>query len=111
MNARIGSLTHTYDNDLVITLIGPGGAPSVVLSNRRGGSADNFTNTVFDDEAATAISAGAAPFTGSFRPDQSLTAFDGLDASGTWTLRIQDQAAGDTGILNSWGMDVESPGC
>ncbi len=111
IDVRIGSLTHTFDGDLVISLIGPGGSPSVILSDNRGSSGDNFTSTRFDDEAATAIAAGAAPFTGSFRPDQPLTAFDGLDASGTWTLRIQDQAGGDTGTLNSWGMDIASLGC
>ena len=57
------------------------------LSNRNGGSGDNFTNTVFDDEAATAISPASRPFTGSFRPFQPLSAFDGQAIAGTWTLR------------------------
>ena len=69
LDVRIPDMTHTFDGDLEITLIGPGGSPSVTLVNNRGSSGDNFTNTVFDDEAATAISAGAAPFTGSFRPE------------------------------------------
>ena len=79
----------------MITLIGPDGSPRSTLVNSRGGSGDNFTNTVFDDEAATAIGAGAAPFTGSFRPEEPLSAFDGKPVNGTWTLRIADVAAGD----------------
>src|SRR5262249_59770409 len=51
VNVRL-SLTHTYDSDLVIQLIGPGGQVST-LANRRGGSGDNFTNTTPDDEPRT----------------------------------------------------------
>ena len=57
------------------------------LTNRNGGSGDNFTNTVFDDEAATSITAGAAPFTGSFRPVDALSAFDGQTVQGPWVLQ------------------------
>ena len=55
-----------------------------------GGSGANFTATVLDDEAATAIASGTAPFTGSFRPAQPLTVFDGQNPNGTWTLEIPD---------------------
>jgi len=67
VNARI-RLNHTFDGDLVISLIAPDGT-AVILSNNRGSSGDNFgsgatdcsaTHTVFDDSAATAISAGVA---------------------------------------------------
>src|SRR5262249_31935443 len=44
------NITHTYDGDMVISLVPPVGAP-IVLSNRRGGSGDNFVSTVFDDAA------------------------------------------------------------
>ena len=108
---RIPTLTHTFDGDLEMTLIGPGGSPSVTLVNNRGGSGDNFTNTVFDDEAATAISAGVAPFTGSFRPESPLSVFDGLSQTGTWTLRIDDQVSGDSGTLSAWGVRKRSPVC
>jgi subtilisin-like proprotein convertase family protein len=59
---------------------------------------------VFDDEAVTPISAGAAPFTGSFRPYEPLSAFDGEHLSGTRTLKIVDNAGADTGSLNSWSL-------
>jgi subtilisin-like proprotein convertase family protein len=101
LNVTVGSLTHTFDSDLVIALISPAGT-KVLLFNRHGGSGDNLTNTVFDDEAATAISSGAAPFTGSFRPFEPLTAFDGQQAQGTWKLQVADEVAQDIGTLNSW---------
>ena len=107
LNGLIGNLTHTFDHDLFIELQSPVGT-TVTLSNRNGGSGDNFVDTVFDDEAATAIGSSSAPFTGSFRPDQLLSAFDGQDAFGVWTLRVADRAARDVGSINRWGIDIKA---
>lgn len=104
LNVRL-NLTHTYDGDLWITLISPTGT-SVLLSANRGGSGNNFSNTLFDDEATRAIAAGNAPFSGSFRPDGRLSAFDGQDAFGIWTLRVADQASADVGRISGWGLEL-----
>ena len=98
-------VSHTYDSDLIIKLVAPNGR-EVVLSNRRGGSSNNYTGTIFDDEATTAVSAGAAPFTGSFRPDKTLAALDGLDAYGTWKLIVSDVAQKDTGLLHDFSITI-----
>ncbi len=73
------NVTHTFDGDIALHLIGPDGT-DVILSNKRGSSGDNFTNTVFDDDATTPIASGTAPFTGSFKPDAALSAFIGKNA-------------------------------
>ncbi len=110
VNVKI-NINHTWDGDLRIRLQGPGGTTFFTLSNRRGGSGDNFTNTVFDDEATVAISAGRAPFTGSFRPETALSGLDGGNAQGTWTLTVFDAAAGDIGTLLNWTLILTpSPG-
>ena len=109
INVKIGGLTHTYDADLDIYLRHPDGT-EVLLSDDNGGSGDNYTNTVFDDEAATAITAGAAPFTGSFKPEALLSGFDGKTAAGTWTLRVYDDASADTGQLTAWSVTVCTSG-
>ncbi len=107
-------LNHTFDGDLVISLIAPDGT-EVTLSNRRGGGGDNFgtganscagTPTVFDDAAAAPISSGTAPFAGSFRPDQPLSALNGRPTAGTWKLRIADQAGLDVGTLFCWSLRI-----
>ncbi len=102
LNVRV-NITHTWNGDLRAWLIGPDGTMVNLFSNV-GGSSDNFTNTVFDDEAGTAINSGTGPFTGSFRPAQPLSAFDGKGLNGTWTLRIQDTAGGDVGTLQNWAL-------
>ncbi|NUQ64557.1 MAG: S8 family serine peptidase, partial [Pirellulales bacterium] len=102
-------LTHTWDSDLDVRLTSPSGT-QVELFTDVGSFGRNFTNTTLDDEALTAITAGVAPFSASFRPEGSLAAFDGEDPTGTWKLEIYDDAAGDVGTLNSWALSITTPG-
>jgi subtilisin-like proprotein convertase family protein len=97
------TITHTWDADLTITIAHAGW--SIILANNCGSSGDNFTNTIFDDEAATAITAGSAPFTGSFRPIDYLGYLAGLPLQGDWVLSVTDNAEGDTGTLVSWFVE------
>ncbi len=99
------NITHDYDADLDIILVSPAGT-EVQLVLYAGLSGKNFTNTVLDDEAATGIGLGSAPFTGSFRPEESLGILDGEDPNGTWTLRVRDNAYGDEGQIVAWSVDV-----
>ncbi|CAN5156628.1 hypothetical protein BH09BAC5_BH09BAC5_10220 [soil metagenome] len=98
------NLTHTYDSDLQIRLIAPDGT-SILLCNGVGGGNDDFTNTVFDPNASTSISAGNAPFTGSFIPQGTLGLVNnGQNGNGTWTLRVIDQSGADVGTMISWSV-------
>lgn len=103
------NITHTYDSDLYITLVSPTGS-MIVLSNRRGGSGDNFNNTVFSDEAATSIVNGAAPFAGTYRPEGLLSTYDGKSANGTWQVRVADKASLDVGTVNSASLIITFAG-
>jgi len=102
-------ITHTWDSDLLFGLANPNG-DVIILSNQNGGSGDNYTNTVFDDSADTAIADGSPPFTGSFMPEDPLSTFNfdmtGMTASGTWTFLLLDQAFGDTGTINYFTLEV-----
>ena len=64
---------------------------------------------MFDDQAATSITLGAAPFTGSFKPEGLLSTLNGIPANGTWTLEITDDANADIGTLNSWSLTITNP--
>ena len=99
------NLNHSYDQDLVLTLVSPAGT-QVLLSSGNGSNGDNYTDTIFDDEASTVITAGTAPFTGSFRPEGLLATVDGEPATGQWQLRIDDTMNLDTGTLLGWSLDV-----
>lgn len=105
INVRI-NLTHTWVSDLDITLIAPD-STEIVLASGVGLDGDDFTNTIFDDSATISIVAGNAPFTGTFRPAQPLSGFNGLSLDGTWTLRIDDVFPEDFGTLLDWSMEIE----
>ncbi len=66
------NISHAWDSDLNISLRSPNGV-TVDLSSGNGGAGDNYTDTVFDQEATTFITSGTAPFTGSFVPEGDLS--------------------------------------
>lgn len=104
VNVNLG-IVHTWDTDLDLFLVAPSGT-QVELFTDVGSSGDNFTNTRLDDSAATAITAGVAPFTGSYRPEGALSALTGQSAGGTWRLQLTDDETNDTGVLNTWTLEL-----
>ena len=113
LNVKV-RVNHTFVGDLELRLIAPDGT-TVLLSDNRGGNGDNYgtgandcsgTHTVFDSSALSAISAGVAPFTGSFRPEQPLSAFNGKNSVGTWKLRVADTAAQDVGSIGCVQLEI-----
>ncbi len=109
INVRL-NIDHSYDGDVEVRLRGPDGTTVKVVDDV-GDDGDDFTNTTLDDEAAVAVASGAAPFTGSFRPTQALSAFDGKPAAGTWTLTAYDDESGFTGTLSSWTLGRSTATC
>ena len=103
-------ISHTWDGDLVLTLTH--GGTTVMLSNRNGGSGGaDYTDTLFDDSAYTAITDGYAyaPYTGPYRPEQALSAFNDQDIGGDWTLTVTDMEEFDSGTINSWSLAAQVP--
>ena len=101
LNVRIAELRHTAVGDLKIEIVAPDGTV-VTLADRPGGpdnKGDDIVATVFDDE-------------GPVRPqNDQLARFDGKEQQGTWTLRVRDLAAGDTGTLGEWGIETTPAAC
>jgi subtilisin-like proprotein convertase family protein/subtilisin family serine protease len=99
-------ITHTWDSDLIVELFAPDGT-RVELFAFVGGDGDDFSGTYLDDEAGTSIADGSAPFSGAYRPTDSLSVFDGMSITGTWTLAITDTFDGDQGSLNAWSLWID----
>jgi subtilisin-like proprotein convertase family protein len=100
-------ISHSRAQDLDVYLIAPDGT-RIELFTDVGGNGDNFSGTILDDEAATAITNGSAPFVGSYQPEGLLSVLDGTSTAGTWTLEITDDKRNESGTLNSWSLIVES---
>jgi Zn-dependent metalloprotease len=77
------NISHTFRGDLEISLISPDNKTRV-LSNRQGGSADNFVLANSDVSSS----------------------FVGSPGSGQWKLKVRDLAAIDVGTINSWSVTL-----
>lgn len=116
VNVRV-RLNHTFDEDLTLTLIAPDGTQVVLAANEDNatGGGDNYgtgandcsgTPTIFDDAAATSITAADPPFAGTFKPESPLSAMNGKSVAGTWKLRVADGAALDTGTVGCVTLEI-----
>ncbi len=112
-------ITHTWDDDIELRLTSPAVAAQLLWADC-GGSGDNMTNTVIDNDAAglSGCAFANAPFTGTFQPTDggpvtpiattgTLNAFDTTNSAGTWTLNVTDDSSICTGTLNAWSITLD----
>jgi subtilisin-like proprotein convertase family protein len=113
------NIIHTYLGDLVLMLEAPDGS-RLGLSNRVGGSADNYVNTIFSDAGAVQIPSSGAPYTGTYKPWTSIftqcvttnvTTFSAIGSgsfnpNGDWKLWVYDRAGLDLGTLVNWTLNL-----
>ena len=111
------TITGGYNGDLYGYLVlNNGGTTTAILLNRIGQDMSNpFGNTgagidvTLSGSGATDIhSAAFGAVTGTYLTDggNTLNAFNGQTANGTWTLFLADLSGGDTSTLVSWGIDI-----
>ncbi len=109
-------LQAQYDEGITMQLISPDGS-NVLLSQFDGGLGANYgascsstaTETTFDDAASLPVTLGAAPFIGTFQPEQPLAAYylaSGTNLNGVWQLNVVDEFLGDAATLNCWTLNV-----
>ena len=102
-------MSHTYRGDLQMFLLSPLGTQITLIQNT--GTTRNNFNVLYDDSAAASITTHTAsndtatattvapPYQRTFRPLQALSAFNGQNANGTWTLQICDSLNADSGTF------------
>jgi subtilisin-like proprotein convertase family protein len=103
------SITHTAGADLDIYLVSPN-STVYVISTDNGGSGNNYTNTIISDAGATDISAGSAPFTGTFRPEVgTFASYPAAACTGRWYLYVIDDADNDLGRITNFSVTPNTP--
>lgn len=103
------SASHPYAGELEMRLRSPDGT-EVVLTSANGGEQADYASTLFDDQAALGIEQGSPPFTGRYRPEQSLRAFKGKSTSGRWKLIVVDILPNPWGgTLHGWTITFRAP--
>lgn len=103
------SLDATHDEagfDLIVRLRDPGQQLITLHDQSNTNRGANFTQTIFDDEADEHIGFAAAPFTGSFRPIDALSEFNGRTPDGLWKLEVRDVGTNALGTINSWSITI-----
>ena len=122
VNVTLKTGAHTWADDMEISLRSPSGTV-VVLMQDAGGSDDIAGSLTFDDQAAGMIDDATGTFTGSgtYQPSVystatttapaptgvGLSAFNGENANGTWSLFVFDDAGGDTGAFSDgWNIEL-----
>jgi len=96
-------VSHSFLEDLIITLTSPSGTTITLLSKNCGNL--NNIDVVFD-EGGTAISCSDTPpaVSGTVKPLGSLNSFNGESSLGDWVLQIEDTANGDGGSLDLYSL-------
>ncbi|MEE9297113.1 MAG: proprotein convertase P-domain-containing protein, partial [Phycisphaerae bacterium] len=118
------SITHTWVGDLcvsvehngttVILMEEIGNATPGCFASGFGCSEDNFVGIVLDDEGTGgAIESQCVANLSSppnYTPQEALSAFDGMDKAGDWTITVVDSAGADTGTLDTWSLHITAVG-
>ena len=99
------NITHTWIQDLDITLISPNGTRSILFKN--GCTSEDGLEVIFDNFTSQTISdiCGTEPVTGTIKPTESLSIFNNESTIGDWYLEVHDGYSGDEGSINSWSLE------
>ena len=126
------NITHAYVGDVIMVLKAPNGQIINLdaMLNKTNNPGANFVNTVISSTGVTALDAGTAPWTGTYKADlvgatftafgftlaggpvgyaPTATAWTSLYsvANGAWTLAAYDAGAPDVGNLTSWSIKID----
>lgn len=101
------NLTHTYVQDMTITLVGPAsiGSPVVTLLKEPCGDNDDI-DCLLDDSGIAPACSGIPSISGVIAPFSALSALNSLPADGVWTLHVNDPYNGDGGTINTFRLDL-----
>ena len=111
-------ISHSWVGDLIVSLEHDDTGTVVDLIDQPGttsglGCSGDDIDATLDDEAALPAedecSTPAPALAGALLPNDALTAFDGENILGTWTLTAKDANPGDTGSLDEWCLIVNDP--
>ncbi len=109
-------ITHTYMNDLIITLEHVATNTTVTLINRPRSASNlscsgNNINNILSDNAILSANTNCSRSTTPaylantiYQSVGDLSDFNNENLTGEWKLTISDNAALDTGTLNSWSL-------
>ncbi|MBV6497282.1 MAG: hypothetical protein DYH05_01715 [Acidobacteria bacterium ACB1] len=118
-------VSHTWVGDVAIKVTSPGGTTVAVFdrpgvpASTFGCSNNNLANIVLNDDGGLpSVETQANPGpgctsslvfpSGNFSPNNPMSAFDGENADGNWTINFSDSGGGDIGIARRFSLIFNS---
>jgi subtilisin-like proprotein convertase family protein len=133
VTVTLNNYTHPFPDDVDVLLVSPTGESAIIMSDAGGSTCANCPVTLtLDDAAATQLPNSNIPTplaSGTFRPadftstpadawpapaptppaagSAALSAFNGIDPNGTWSLYVVDDTVANAGAINGgWCLDI-----
>jgi Proprotein convertase P-domain len=113
------SITHTWVGDVTVVVSHLGTSVTIVdrpgvPGSTYGCSNDNYNGILLDDagtggtmESQCALNLSSPP---NYTPNNPLSAFDGMDSAGVWTITVYDSVSADGGTLDTWSLHIDGVG-
>lgn len=122
VNVTLTGFSHAFPDDVDIFLKGPTGANAIILSDVGGSIGVSNLNIVLDDNAASSLPDAGPLTSGTFKPTNVgagdtfptqapsggsvLSAFNGTNPNGVWSLYVVDDANSQAGSIGSWSLSI-----
>ena len=126
VSATLRGYSHSWPDDVDVLLVGPGGQKVLLMSDCGGGGEVNGLTLTFDDNAMSGLPDASGISTGTYKPTNfdtasdnfpspapgapfsaTLSAFNGKNPNGNWSLYVQDDGSLDSGsITQGWTLSI-----
>ena len=93
---------HERFSNLVFSLESPDGIVAILVSNKCGSTSADF-DCGFEDSSPLEVT---CPFKETYRPEESLSIFNGEPTQGSWKLNINDQTVGGGGKFEDFTLQI-----
>lgn len=129
VKVTLAGFGHEFPDDVDVLLVGPAGQSVVLMADMGGFDTVGNVSLTFDDAAPAPVPDETLIVSGSYRPTRekrccrfdggapappapraaALSAFDGTDPNGTWSLFVFDDGVGDQGALSGgWSLEIST---
>ena len=123
LRVRLNAVSHTFPADIDALLVGPGGQKVMLMSGAWNAFSSSPATLTFEDGAQRPPLLGA-PVTGTYSPANysetsfpapagpygtALSAFNGTNPNGTWSLYVFDNSGGDSGTISGFSLVFSAP--
>jgi uncharacterized delta-60 repeat protein/uncharacterized repeat protein (TIGR01451 family) len=131
VTVTLTNLNHTWPNDIDILLVSPTGQNSYLMAKCGSSYTVNNVTLTFDDAASNSLPQSSQIISGTYRPTSyavapppfpaastppppygvGLSAFNGNNPNGNWSLYVIDDTPGNFGaISNGWVLNLATAG-